>query len=66
MGHKTADKILKSRLKYAVLNKETQIITIFYTQIEVADLFGVSRRTIYRGLPYENDKYIAYSITNVT
>jgi hypothetical protein len=58
-------KILKSKLKYAVLNKETQKISIFHLQKDVADLFNVSRKTIYRGLPYENSKYVVYLIANV-
>lgn len=66
MGHKTKDLILKSKLKYAVLNKETKIVTIYHYQKDVANLFNVSRRTIYRRLPFENDKYIVYFIINVT
>ena len=58
-------KILKSRLKYAVLNKETQEVRIYHLQKDIAELFGVSRKTIYRTLPYENDKYIVYLISNV-
>lgn len=58
-------KILKSKLKYAVLNKETQKISIFHLQKDVANLFNVSRKTIYRGLPYENSKYVVYLIANV-
>jgi hypothetical protein len=61
MGHK----VLKSRLKYAVLNKETKKISIYHLQKDVANLFNVSRKTIYRGLPYENDSYIVYLIANV-
>jgi hypothetical protein len=58
-------KILKSRLKYAVLDKETKKISIYHLQKDVANLFKVSRKTIYRGLPYENDRYIVYNIANV-
>jgi len=61
MGHK----ILKSRLKYAILNKETQKISIYQLQKDVADLFNVSRKTIFRNKTYENDKYIVYLIENV-
>lgn len=61
MGHK----ILKSKLKYAVLSKETNKISIYHLQKDIADLFNVSRKTIYRSLPYENDKYIVYLIQNV-
>jgi hypothetical protein len=61
MGHK----ILKSKLKYAVLNKETQKISVYHLQKDVANLFNVSRKTIYRCLPYENSKYIVYLIENV-
>ena len=65
MGHK----ILKSKLKYAVLNKESKTISIYHLQKDVADLFNVSRKTILRNINeykmYENDKYIVYLVTNV-
>lgn len=65
MGHK----VLKSKLKYAVLNKENKTISIYNLQKDVADLFNVSRKTILRNINkykmYENDKYIVYLITNV-
>lgn len=65
MGHKKKDLILKRMLKYAVLNKTTEEITIYYYQKDVAELFKVSRKTIYRSLPYENEQYKVYLITNV-
>ena len=65
MGHKTKDLIPKKRIKYAVLNKQTQKVSIFTFQKDVADLFDVSRKTIYRNLPYENDKYIVYLVDSV-
>ena len=61
-------KILKSRLKYAVLNKETQKVDIIHLQKDLAILFEVSRKTIYRKLEEkkcENSKYIVYLIRNV-
>lgn len=58
-------RILKTRLKYAVLNKETQKIHILHLQKDVADLFGVDRKAIYRKMPYENSKYIVYFIASV-
>ena len=61
MGHK----ILKSKLKYAVLNKETNKISIYHLQKDVANLFNVSRKTIFRNETYQNDKYIVYLIENV-
>lgn len=61
MGHK----ILKSKLKYAVLNKENKTISIYHLQKDVANLFNVSRKTILRNKTYENDKYIVYLIVNV-
>ena len=65
MGHK----VLKSRLKYAVLNKESKGISIYHLQKDVANLLNVSRKTILRNITdykmYENDKYIVYLITNV-
>jgi DNA-directed RNA polymerase specialized sigma subunit len=65
MGHKTMELILKSKLKYAVLNKETQLITLYYLQKDISDLLGVSRRTIYRGDNLENSKYKVYLVTKV-
>ena len=61
MGHK----ILKSKLKYAVLDKENKTISIYHLQKDVANLFNVSRKTLFRNKTYENDKYIVYLITNV-
>lgn len=65
MGHK----ILKSKLKYAVLNKESKGITIYHLQKDIANLFNVSRKTIFRNIDkhkmYENDKYIVYLVVNV-
>ena len=65
MGHK----ILKSRLKYAVLNKENNTISIYHLQKDVANLFNVSRKTILRNInkhkTYENDKYTLYLIVSV-
>lgn len=61
MGHK----ILKSKLKYAVLDKEKQVINIYHLQKDIANLFNVSRKTIFRNKTYENDKYIVYLIENV-
>ena len=65
MGHK----ILKSKLKYAVLDRETKKISIYHLQKDVANLFNVSRKTILRNIDkykmYENDKYIVYLIANV-
>lgn len=65
MGHK----ILKSKLKYAVLNKETKVISIYHLQKDIASLFNVSRKTILRNIKdhkmYENDKYIVYLVVKV-
>lgn len=65
MGHK----VLKSRLKYAVLDKENKVMSIFHLQKDIANLFNVSRKTILRNITdhkmYENDKYIVYLIVKV-
>lgn len=65
MGHK----VLKTKLKYAVLNKENKEISIYHLQKQVADLFNVSRKTILRNIKsyktYENDKYILYLVVKV-
>ena len=61
MGHK----ILKTRLKYAVLNKETKKVDIIHLQKDLATLFNVSRKTIFRNETYQNDKYVVYLIENV-
>ena len=65
MRHKNTNKVLIRALKYAVLNKETNKITIYRFKTQVADAINVSTRTLDRGLPYENDKFIVYLITNV-
>lgn len=64
MGHK----ILKSRLKYAVLNKQTKKVDIIHLQKDLSTLFKVSRKTIYRKLEQqklENEVYIVYLVRNV-
>lgn len=65
MGHK----ILKTKLRYAVLNKETKQISIYHLQKDVAELFNVSRKTVLRNITkhktYENSKYIVYLIAKV-
>jgi phage regulator Rha-like protein len=65
MGHK----VLKTKLRYSVLNKETKEISIYHLQKEIADLFNVSRKTILRNITdnkmYENNKYIVYLIVRV-
>ena len=62
-------KVLKSKLKYGVLDKQNKTISIYYLQKDIADLFNVSRKIILRNINkhkmYENDKYIVYLITNV-
>lgn len=65
MRHKDTTKVLKRGLKYAVLNKETNKITIYRFKIQVADLLNISTRTLDRKIPYENDKYKVYLIANV-
>lgn len=65
MGHK----ILKSKLKYAVLNKESKGVSVYHLQKDIANLFNVSRKTILRNIDkykmYENDKYIVYLVVSV-
>jgi len=58
-------KVLKRGLKYAVLNKESKKISIYRYKTAVADLLGVSIRTLDRSIPYETDKYIVYFVSNV-
>lgn len=65
MRHKDTTKVLKRGLKYAVLNKETNKITLYRFKTQVADLLNVSTRTLDRSIPYKNDKYEVYLITNV-
>lgn len=62
MGSIKKDYILKRKLKYGVLDKSSNKITLHFTQKSVAELLKVSRMTIYRGLPYETSQYVVYSI----
>ena len=62
MGYRSKDYILIKKLKYAVLDKKTNILSILPTQKSVTEMVKVSRSTIYRGLPYENSEYAVYSI----
>lgn len=56
---------IKNRLKYAVLNKETGKIELYYYKTHVAELFGVSTRTILRNKNYENDRFKLFEIGKV-
>lgn len=65
MRHKIKTKVEKSNLKFAVLDKKTNKITIYRFKTKVADLTGVSTRTLDRTIPYENDNFAVYLIANV-
>ena len=65
MRHKNTTKVLKRGLKYAVLDKNTNKITIYRFKSVVATLLNVSTRTLDRGIPYENASYKVYLIANV-
>ena len=65
MRHKDTTKVLKRGLKYAVLDKNTNKITIYRFKSVVATLLNVSTRTLDRGIPYENAFYKVYLIANV-
>lgn len=65
MRHKDNSKVLKRALKYAVLNKETNKITIYRFKTQVADILNVSTRTLDRQIPYKNNNFIVYEVSNV-
>lgn len=65
MRHKDNEKVLKKGIKYAVLNKTTNKITIYRFKTQVATLLNVSIRTLDRQIPYENDLFIVYLVSNV-
>lgn len=65
MRQKNKQKVLKTALKYAVVNKETKKVSICRYKTQVANLINVSTRTLDRQIPYENDNFIVYSISNV-
>ena len=65
MRQKDNTKVLKRGLKYAVLNIDTNKVAIYRFKTQVADLLNVSTRTLDRQIPYKNDKYIVYIISNV-
>ena len=65
MRHKDNNKVLKRALKYAVLNKETNKIVIYRFKTQVADLLNVSTRTLDRQIPYKNNNFIVYEVSNV-
>lgn len=56
---------IKDRLKYAVLNKKTGKIDLYYYKTHVAELLGVSTRTILRNKTYENDHFKLFEVGNV-
>lgn len=53
------------QLKYAVLNKETNKLTIFRYKNKVADYINVSTRTLDRSMPYENRQFLVVKVSNV-
>jgi hypothetical protein len=65
MRHKETTKVLKRALKYIVIHKPTNKVTIFRFKTQVSDLINVSTRTLDRGLPYESIEYIVYKVSNV-
>lgn len=65
MRHKDTTKVLKRGLKYAVLDKKTNQITIYRFKTVVADLLNISTRTLDRTIPYKNDYYEVYLVVNV-
>jgi hypothetical protein len=65
MRHKDTTKVLKRGLKYAVLNKNTSKVTIYRFKTQVSEVINTSTRTLLRGLPYENNQFIVYLISNV-
>lgn len=65
MRHKETTKVLKRALKYIVIHKPTNKVTIFRFKTQVANHINVSTRTLLRGLPYESIEYKVYLITNV-
>lgn len=65
MRHKDSKKVLKRALKYAVLNKETQKITLLRYKTQVSALIGVSTRTLDRKIPYENNSFGVFEVENV-
>lgn len=65
MRHKTPTKVKIKHLKYAVLNKNTNNVTIYHFKKSVADTIGVSVRTLDRNMPYKNDAFEVYLIANV-
>ncbi len=63
MGHSKKVKI--SRLRYAVLNKETNKINLFFLKTHVANYLGVNKKTIYRNINYKNQKFEVYEVKDV-
>lgn len=65
MNRNTTTKVKKEHIKYAVLDKTTKEITLYRFKIAVANVLGVSVRTLDRQIQYETDKYIVYKVVNV-
>ena len=65
MRHKDNTKVVKRGLKYAVLDKESKKVSIYRFKNQVAELLNVSTRTLDRKIPYENERYIVYLVSNV-
>ena len=65
MRQKENKKVLKRALKYAVINKQTNKVTIYRFKTQVASLLNISTRTLDRNNPYITNDFEVYFISNV-
>ena len=65
MRHKDTTKVLRRTLKYAVLSKKTNKVSIYRFKTVVAGILNISTWTLDRIIPYETNDYIVYLVANV-
>lgn len=65
MRQKEKTKISIKALKYIVIDKQTNKVTIYRYKTHIANAINISVKTLDRGLPYENKAYSVYLVSNV-
>lgn len=59
---KPVKRVKDSYLKYAVYNKKTESGQIYHYKTQLAELLGVSTRTLDRRMPFEDENYLVFKI----
>lgn len=58
-------KVKKEHIKYIVIDKNTDEVSIHRFKSSISRKTGISERTLCRGIPYENDFYKVLTVGSV-